>query len=344
MEHSIQNDKFIKMVPIFVCGHGSSGTTLLTALLDGHSSVLVLPEETYYLEKVFNEPNVSLIDAFNWLLAENSRKVKAKKAMTDAEYIDGQDYDYHILSPLIIPNLGHIQADGQLFVMLSGAFAEVTKQLGKKYFVEKTPGNEYFLSLVQKWFDHFKAIYIVRDPRDVYVSYSKKLAKVKKPHSVERFVNRWASSILSWNRLSKSSPNSLTIRYEDLVHHTKPTMDLVCSFLEVTHELILEEPTKLGKPWGGNSLYTQNIMGVNNSAVGRWKNEISEDDLRFLESYLGRIMTDYGYNPIFKETSIWDIIKMQAKRKEKRKETLRIMLYSYLEFNLKKKHERYQSG
>ena len=77
------------MIPVFLCGQGSSGTTLLSSLLDGHGSLVVYPNETYLLGELTNEHKKSNEIISKKFLSVNKSKFNAKSY---SNYLDDHKF------------------------------------------------------------------------------------------------------------------------------------------------------------------------------------------------------------------------------------------------------------
>jgi len=160
--------------PIFICGYPKSGTTLLLSLLDSHPELLVFPEELKFFKKVYiakKSYKINIILSKTGAYVPSIGKVKFPSGNRDYSSIDGKAY----LSALK-EKLHKAGNDKELLLAIFDNWKEYTNiDLNNvKYFVEKTPFNEFYLNTILKWFPTAKFIHIVRDPRDNFLSYKKK--------------------------------------------------------------------------------------------------------------------------------------------------------------------------
>lgn len=289
------------MQPVFIGGYPKSGTTLLTTLLDGHSRLLVLPEETFFLRQAATHDGMNPLEAAKWLLT-NSPLRRLGQGATD-DRLDGvSDYrslDFSYLSERFLEQTSRLpQGMGDVLETFAACFADVTQQHDRVFWIEKTPGNEQWLTHAVAWYPHLRAIYVVRDPRDVYVSYArKKLAESngRKILPLEYFLNGWSLSVWAWRDFERHHAQTLCIRFEDLVQQPEATMNQVCEFLEIEPEDSLRSPTKYGQHWSGNSMHDERYSAVSQNPVGRWKSSLAVRDLELLETYVGQTMHELGY-------------------------------------------------
>jgi len=248
--------------PIFIGGLFKSGTTLLRAMLGQHSSIASGLETQW-----FN---------MDW------------DGMKDREF-----YDH-------IERLGHFYGFEKSFAKMIGDESKnviqflnlflglYTKSLGKKRWVEKTPGNILHLNRIYAGWPGAKVIHVIRDPRDVFAS----LRQAKKWDTIEVFSDLWCQYLGSAERFKKElqldEEKYLEIRYEAVITRPKEIMKRLLAFL--------------GEPWEdevavfkgkkddyhkvldltGKASTTLSRLGepLTKTRVGIWRNVVSEDEIR----------------------------------------------------------------
>ncbi len=288
-----QTKKFQNTPPVFLCGYPKSGTTLLLALLDNHPELLVFPEESKFFSKVMGHPDRGIeyvldktgVNAFRY------DEVSWQSGYRDYSEIDFEQYKASLESCWQQSD----QSDYALLECVMSSYGKITGQMNPTYWVEKTPRNELYLKdALQRW-PELRAIYILRDPRDNFCSYRKKRQYDKKSFSLENFIQDWSRSLFAWETLAKSSAQTLLIRYDDLVSHPKETMKKTCQFLKIDWDDTLVEPTRNGVFWSGNSMHKTEFKGISTASLQKYKSLLEEDEVRFLETWLESVMTNYEW-------------------------------------------------
>jgi len=172
-----------------------------------------------------------------------------------------------------------------------------------------------------------RTIYIVRDPRDVAVSfyfYNLKVRVIPDGYPMEDFVKRliaarvvdyadrvgnWEENVMSWVRMRQGSKNFCLIRYEDLL--SDPVRELTRASLmlgiEPTPERI-ERAIKLSSAshmrkleksqsdkWVTTKGTRQDIPFVREAKSGGWRDRLSEASVRIIEEAWGPSMRELGY-------------------------------------------------
>jgi len=285
---------------ILVCGCQRSGTTLLTALLDGHSRILVFPEETFFFEGCRLHRDRTVAEWVDALLAAPACRNVGK----------------HFYSPAPHEGPAHAAFDAVTFArrfrelaLAAGEVAQVLPALAaayglacgqgpRRYWAEKTPGNESSLFRAASWYRDLRPVYILRDPRAVLCSLALKQRKeTGRPVEVHvpDFLFTWAQSLFAWERFVAHGGRGLLLRYEDLVRDPRAGMERVCAFLDVPYEDALTRPWRGGVPFSGNSSFGGHTDGVSTDSLDRWRDVLRAEDVAAIELWLGHVMLRRGY-------------------------------------------------
>ncbi|MEA3352070.1 MAG: sulfotransferase [Chloroflexota bacterium] len=311
--------------PIFICGYPKSGTTLLLALLDHHPELLVFPEETRFFKNIINHPDRQNTD---YVLTQTSVKNLGlgKFRMTSGAR-DYSDINFSTYKTCLETLWRDSDGDGRsLLESILHCYGRATGQLGKKYWIEKTPFTEIHLNKANRLWPDFKALYMIRDPRDNYCSHSdlrhrRHLARKNKyahtdeetrekhlspPLEMEDFVAYWLDSIAHWRRFAaRNESQCLLIRYGGLVQNPRQELGRICDFLEICWDDVLLRPTRNGSLWGGNSMHGTQFTGISTSSLGRYSQHLTKNEICFLEGLLGKTMRRYGWAIEHTDSSSW---------------------------------------
>jgi hypothetical protein len=188
-----------------------------------------------------------------------------------------------------------------------------------------------------EYFDHRypKTIYIVRDPRDVALSYyefSRKYMHIDDNVSLEDFVGdfvsgrlissgwgTWGENVASWVYARGHDPSFLLLRYEDMRRNTMAELARVAQFMGIE-----PEPARLQKAinlssaermrsleklqdeeWRKTLGYVvrrahkkkkrKDIPFVGGAKAGGWRDSMPESCIRQIESAWGELMARIGY-------------------------------------------------
>jgi Sulfotransferase domain len=178
-----------------------------------------------------------------------------------------------------------------------------------------------------EYFDHRyrRVIYLVRDPRDVALSYYHFQRKYRQIHDgyplegyVEDFVNgrltsvdwgTWGENVGTWLSARGKDPGFLLLRYEDIIEN--PTQELVriAAFLGIeanpqrmesaiqrsSVERMRELEQKQTDQWVATKNHRKDIPFVRTAFIGEWKSKLSPDSVARIESAWGALMHFLDY-------------------------------------------------
>jgi Sulfotransferase family len=286
----------------FAAGQAKSGTTLLIALLDGHPQLLVLPEETAYFPTALNKyEKFGRRAQVDYLIKEALSRVlfggPPEWEKTDYSHFPTARFRERFEAAAFDPN----NADKDLLVLLMATYAET---LGIPLdsivrWVEKTPANRRFIPQILARFPQTKFLITMRDPRAILAAQIA-LEKTRKTRefSVYYCVSHWLQAAHLALRAKRKEISGIVIRYEDLVADPAAPMQQVCDFLEISFDRdVVLIPTKAGKFWAGNSATEREFTQVSAERAASWENELSVDEIGWVEWHCRELMAHFEYNP-----------------------------------------------
>jgi sulfotransferase family protein len=291
--------------PVFISGYHKSGTTLLLSLLDGHPELVVFPEELHFFKNVlFAQDKAEAIrkdTGFKMFLPQWDHEILSPGA---ANFREGYpEFDCVQFDQLVENALRAHTSDKDLLLRLIDAFAKVDHidPVDKLHWVSKTPRDEIFFPIMQKMFGReFKLIYIVRDPRDVYHSISKKKELEGRQTARSRsdlitFCIYWQTQLNRVISYQKKHQNVAIVRFEDVLTHTEDTLRRLCGFLQIEYSDELLQSTRHGKSWGGNSVFSGGFQGLSQEPIGRFRKFLDPERKAQLEQFLSKELLQLGY-------------------------------------------------
>jgi hypothetical protein len=168
-----------------------------------------------------------------------------------------------------------------------------------------------------------KVIYIVRDPRDVAISYyhfQRKYRHIADDYPINSFVQRfvageasdygsWWEHVMSWLGPRHNNPGFLMLRYEDMTANTEHELKRIATFLGLkptpeqlarcVEQSSAERVRKLeqgqGDHWASTKGRRKDIPFVGSAKVGGWKAELPQSSVNLIESDWGPLMKTLGY-------------------------------------------------
>ena len=172
-----------------------------------------------------------------------------------------------------------------------------------------------------------RVLYIVRDPRDVVVSfyyYILKMRIIPDGYPMDDFVARflkadvvpyanrvgsWEDHVLSWLRLRQGRPSFCLARYEDLqadpaaevakwapFFGVQPTPEVIENAVNLSSASKMQSlEAKQSKDWGVTKNSRQDIRFVREAKTGGWHGKLSEKSVAAIEAAWGSTMQELGY-------------------------------------------------
>jgi hypothetical protein len=186
-----------------------------------------------------------------------------------------------------------------------------------------------------------RVIYIVRDPRDVAVSfyfYNLKVRVIPDGYSMDEFVERfvaakvvgyadrvgcWQDHVLSWVRLRAGKPGFRLVRYEDLLTDPQKELRALAPLLGIdpTPERI-ERAVRLSsasnmqslekqqsKEWTATKDTRQDLPFVREAKAGGWRSKLSAVALRTIEQSWGSTMKELGYELVTESRAEQELVR-----------------------------------
>jgi len=189
-------------------------------MLDGHSRIVVLPEEIQFFTRVYpsNQPRLALMERFRGILhsAKTDQPLQSHK---------GTRHYAHLDPTILESRLQQLSAQAstwpELFRGGAQAYFEANPNLRNRrteirFWVEKTPSQEVFAPTLSNWFNgESRFVYVLRDPRDTFAAYR----TLHPDLTVRTFAHRWGTSIITAWLLKLINSKFLILKYENLVRN-----------------------------------------------------------------------------------------------------------------------------
>jgi hypothetical protein len=315
----------------FIAGQAKSGTTLLAALLDNHPELLVLPQETAYFPTVLKKyGNAGRRAQFDYLTKESFSRVLfgGEPKWREHEYKNFPQEKFRDTFERIAFDPKNTNRD--LLALMAEAYAEtigVPRDRVKRW-IEKTPANRNHVDEIFARFSNAKLLVTLRDPRAILATQiALEKTRQTKRFSVYYVIAHWRVAAKLARRIRTGDVPGLFVQFERLVSEPANVMKDVCDYLEVRFdpEVVLT-PTKIGEPWGGNSAAQIAFSKVSAEPASRWENELSEDEIGWVEWHCRDLMQEFGYEPKLRSRRLGYFLK--PVRHERPKEYLKSRAYS----------------
>jgi hypothetical protein len=211
-------------------------------------------------------------------------------------------------------------------------FAELESRIPEIYFVPDRKLRQFSRPRVIKSHECFdprypKVIYIVRDPRDVLISYYEFQVKrrvITEDCSLEDFLPRfmnsaiepkigsWRDHVVSWTATRGGFQSFLLLRYEEMLANTRSEATKIASFLgldaspeRIARAVELSSADRMRKlekeqagQWSATKKTRQDKPFIRKAISGDWKSRLPESCVSQIESAWGDVMRSVGYDLI----------------------------------------------
>lgn len=182
----------------------------------------------------------------------------------------------------------------------------------KRRWGEKTPHNILFWRDIAKNIPASKFIHIVRDGRDVALSWKKVRFG---PEHFYKLANLWRSYIREVEKMKSilKSSRVLEVKYEKILAKPKVEIKNMCRFLGE------EFSSNMLKFYNKKEKYPTDKRNEKNlsrpllrSNMNKWKTQVGSRNLRIFEAVAGEMLKRYGYelsqqDPSISQREIWQI-------------------------------------
>lgn len=258
---------------IFVGGVDRSGTTLLARLLTD-SGFGVSGPETIFKEK--------------WVRGRNSKK-DVESINTNWRYRKIWQLDYNFNNEItlqenirfLFQKINDLPSDN--FVM-----------------IDHTPHNIRLKDELERHFDNSAFIHIVRDPRTIFRS-MKPLDWG--PNTAARSALYWRKNIMMAQvNIKLSQTNSVTIKYEDLIHAPEDTIKNLAIELRLKKRNYKRSIFFLPNYTSAQHSKVSSKLDKSRTLVSK---DLSFNDTKIIEKLTGSLMDQYGYSRLHDRKAVF---------------------------------------
>ena len=219
----------------FIVGTGRCGTTILAEVLNAHSRICV-PHELQIIVSIGNGNRL-----YEKYITKELSKYRAKDFIKligrRCPYHFEKFFDYH----RHFQDLDYPQTD--LRQLLVGLFDHICQAYGKEVFLEQTPWYGQKLEVLRELFPEMKVIHLIRDGRDVAVSYARTLWWSR---DINKNLKQWEREVNKIHDYGRQNPaNFLEIRYEDLVLSPESELKKILSLFNLEYQRAMLDPKNL---------------------------------------------------------------------------------------------------
>jgi len=169
----------------------------------------------------------------------------------------------------------------------------------------------------------------MRDPRAILAAQIA-LEKTRKTGRFSTYyvIAHWRVAARLARRVRDGDTPGLVVPYEQLVREPASTMEKVCAYLEISFDPgTVLTPTKVGHFWTGNSAARTNFSQISPEPATRWRGELSDEEIGWVEWHCRDLMPAFGYEPKLSRRALRYFVR--PIRGERTREYLKSRLYSF---------------
>lgn len=270
--------------PLFVIGSGRSGNTLVRRVLL-RSEQIYIPPETYVLGDIIEGwPQSALLPWRErvWLFCAHFEK-------------------HRHFETFGLPNLDAFAReaialrDRRLAALIAALFAFLARQAGSEAprWGDKTPWNAFHLPALAQTFPRAQFLWLIRDGRDVALSY----AKAGLLADFAAGAGRWVETNRACARFARWSPNVRQLRYEALVRDPEREMAAVFGWAGLRFDpAMLEASSERMGDVEHHAHHAAVRAPISPRSIGRWRKGVTPEELAAAPAGFAETLRRFGYD------------------------------------------------
>ena len=262
--------------PFFIVGSARSGTTLLRLMLNAHPQVAVPPESRFICEFWTGARDVDVSDYLTKLASHKRYQMWDLPVHTVRTEMGDRD------------RISYAEA-------IDATFTAWARVHGKPRWGDKTPRYVECMPLILDLFPDAAFIHLIRDGRDVALSY----ADVPfGPKTVGKAAALWARRVRTGMEQGRAMEEGHYIEmiYEDLVEDPQGEIKTLCEFIRLGFEPDMLNYTEKAR---SAMLSTAGELNPHVSekphAVRTWQDEMRPEHVEIFEAVAGDVLSELGY-------------------------------------------------
>jgi Sulfotransferase family len=271
--------------PVFIVGCGRSGTTLLRLMLDAHPD-LAIPGESHFIPALWR--------ARRQYRSHGALQVErlAEAIMRSREFRQWGVPEHRVwtrVRQLAAPDLGDV---------IESVYLAYADERGKVRWGDKTPRYVRSLPLLADLFPTARFVHIVRDGRDVWMSYR---SVPWGPRDVWTASRKWLRDVGAGRAAASELGREryIEISYERLVEDPRGTLTELCAFATLPFdERMLDFHRDAGRrleaPPGETSFHAS-VTKALTPGLRDWRTEMPPDEILNFEAVAGPLLAELGY-------------------------------------------------
>lgn len=264
----------------FILGSGRNGSTLLASILNAHKDLFIPPEQ-------FVIPYAIMKRYLAWFKTKNIWKNDVINMFSRERKTLNWDIN---LDNINIENKNVSDLFNKIYLTYANQSKGEVAMWG-----DKTPMNIHFIDFIYPEFISSKYIFLIRDARDVALSYKK--LKNHKAANTRYAIWKWKDSIKKLRYLQKRT-DVLIVKYEELVSDSQKEIKRILDYLGVSQDdRLIDYKTSASNMGVGDKSHHQNLnKPISSDSIGRWREILDSDDINLLNKECSVHLIEFGYS------------------------------------------------
>ncbi len=266
--------------PIFITGVYRSGTTLISRVLGAHPELDITYDSVNYFRFILKKGIKA--SKYRDIVSSTVKRLQRRHEIS----LDSAGILEEVESATEITHKEIYRA------IMKSFFGYTGKRWGEKSLLEWTN-----ISTFLEMFPQGRAIHIIRDPRDVLISYKKMTIETGDKYLDSIFANMHSMDYALARQDTLPSDRYLLLRYEDYIADPRHHSGRICDFLGIEFvDGMLDESqyTNItGRLFDRNT--HSSFPGDGGPPVDRWKSTLSRYEICLVEGLLRRQMEALAY-------------------------------------------------
>jgi hypothetical protein len=262
-----------RLDPVFIAGHGRSGTSILANLVRKYLRIAFGTESQFFIRYSRR------LAAYGNLAVERNRRLLLEDLSRERFFQRSRKYGVRLNVDRAVGEAEPTYAGVLTAIMRQSAECQRMDRWG-----DKTPEYSSHLPMLRDLFPSAQFIHIVRDGRDVALSGYRMHFGAKNAYAA---ATQWRRVVSGISAFAATMPASsfFELRYEDLLTNTPGTFARLMHFLEID-DPSGEACEAIGR-LAGSELKAGNF--------NKWKSDLSAREQEMYAAVAGPWLTHYGY-------------------------------------------------